>query len=173
MPTSDVAFTPAVKRIQAERGSREAYARLERRGGFASAITDELRAFLHNIDTAFLATASADAQPYIQHRGGPPGFIRAIDDGTLAWAELGGNRQYITAGNLSENDRVCLFLIDYATRSRVKVWGTARMVPATPELLAQLGPHGDAPVEQVVLLAVQAWDINCRQHIPQKVTVRR
>src|SRR5688572_19484565 len=98
MPTSDVAFSEAVKRIQAERGSREAYARLERRGGFASAITDELRAFLAEIDTAFLATASADGQPYIQHRGGPPGFIRAIDDHRVAWAELAGNRQYITAG---------------------------------------------------------------------------
>ena len=169
-PSSDVAFTPAVKRIQAERGSRAAYAKVEARGGFRTEITDDLREFLAGIDTAFLATASADGQPYVQHRGGPKGFIRALDEHTLAFPDLAGNRQYVSTGNLSENDRFCLFLIDYAQRARVKVWGTAKVVAATPELVAQLGPvPAKARVEQVLVLTVGAWDINCPQHIPLKL----
>ena len=150
-PSSDVAFSDAVKHVQTERGSRAAYARVERHGGFRTEVDDELRAFLATIDTAVLATASADGQPYVQHRGGPRGFIRAVDDHTLAFTELDGNRQYVTAGNLTENDRVCLFLIDYARRRRVKVWGTARVV------------------DDELHIAVSAWDINCPKHIPQKV----
>ena len=150
-PSSDVAFSEAVKRVQTERGSRTAYAKVESRGGFRVEIDDELRDFLAEIDTAFLATASAAGQPYVQHRGGPPGFIRAIDDHTLAFTELTGNRQYVTAGNLTENDRICLLVMDYAHRRRVKVWGTARMVDGE------------------MRITVAAWDINCPQHIPQKV----
>jgi hypothetical protein len=149
--SSDVAFSDTVKRVQAERGSRAAYARMEKNGGFRTEVTDELRDFLALIDTAFLATASLDGQPYVQHRGGPKGFIRALDDHTLAFTELTGNRQYVTAGNLTENDRICLLLIDYAHRRRVKVWGTARVV------------------DGAMRIAVSAWDINCPQHIPQKV----
>jgi predicted pyridoxine 5'-phosphate oxidase superfamily flavin-nucleotide-binding protein len=161
-------FSDAVKHVQTERGSRTAYARVEARGGFPSDITDELREFLTIIDTAFLATASADGQPYIQHRGGPPGFIRAIDDHTLAFADLTGNRQYVSTGNLTENPKVCLFLIDYATQQRVKVWGTARMVP-----VADAPPGLPIPrkAEQVFLLTVTAWDVNCSQHIPRKINV--
>jgi predicted pyridoxine 5'-phosphate oxidase superfamily flavin-nucleotide-binding protein len=169
-PASDIAFTATVKRLQSERGSRAAYARLEQQGGFATTVDDELRAFLATIDTAFLASASADGQPYVQHRGGPKGFIRALDDATLGFVDFAGNRQYVTTGNLLENDRVCLFLIDYARRRRVKVWGTARVVPASDELLAQLMPEGHrARPEQVVLVTVRAWDVNCPQHIPQKL----
>lgn len=157
MPSSDVAFSPAVKRLQAERGSRAAYARVEAHGGFRTDMTDELRAFLAGIDTAFLATASADGQPYVQHRGGPPGFIRAVDDHTIGWIEEPGNRQYVSHGNLSENDRVCLLLMDYEHRRRVKVWGTARVVT-----------EGD---RHAVLIAVTAWDLNCPKHIPRKVNV--
>ncbi|MGZ3442066.1 MAG: pyridoxamine 5'-phosphate oxidase family protein, partial [Polyangia bacterium] len=127
-PSSDIAFSDAVKRVQSERGSRAAYARVERSGGFETGVTDALRGFLAQIDTAFLATASADGQPYIQHRGGPQGFIRALDDRTLAFLDFAGNRQYVSTGNLRENERVCLFLIDYAQRRRIKVWGTARVV---------------------------------------------
>jgi predicted pyridoxine 5'-phosphate oxidase superfamily flavin-nucleotide-binding protein len=168
---SDVAFSAAVKRVQAERGSRPAYARMEQeQGGFETAVSDELLAFLAEIDTAFLATASADGQPYVQHRGGPKGFIRALDQHTLAFVDFAGNRQFVSTGNLAENDRVCLFLIDYARRRRIKIWGTARMVPATPELVAQLAQPGyRGKPEQVVLLTVQAWDANCPQHIPQKL----
>ncbi|HEY1812297.1 MAG TPA: pyridoxamine 5'-phosphate oxidase family protein [Kofleriaceae bacterium] len=170
MPSSDIAFTPAVKRVQTERGSRAAYARVEAHGGFATEVDDDLRAFLADIDTAFLATASNDGQPYVQHRGGPKGFIRALDAHTLGFVDFVGNRQYVSTGNLSENDRVCLFLIDYATRRRVKVWGTARIAPSTPELVAKLRPAGDlSKIEQVMLVTVEAWDVNCPQHIPQKL----
>ncbi|MFT3838345.1 MAG: pyridoxamine 5'-phosphate oxidase family protein [Myxococcaceae bacterium] len=150
--STDVAFSPAVKRVQAEHGSRSAYARLENRGGFATEIDDDLRAFLARIDTAFLATASADGQPYVQHRGGPKGFIHALDDHTLAFTELDGNKQYISAGNLSENDRVCLLLMDFEHRQRVKVWGRARL-------------EGDQ-----MLITVSAWDANCPRHITPRVT---
>ena len=165
-----IAFTDAVKAVQTERGSRAAYAKVERAGGFRTDVDDDLTAFLATIDTAFLATANAEGQPYIQHRGGPKGFIRALDEHTLGFADFAGNRQYISTGNLRENDRVCLFLIDYATKSRVKVWGRARTVAATPELVAALAQPGyRARIEQVVLITVEAWDINCPQHIPQKL----
>jgi hypothetical protein len=170
MASSDIAFTPAVKRVQAERGSRAAYARVEAHGGFATEVDDDLRAFLAEIDTAFLATASKAGQPYVQHRGGPKGFIRALDAHTLGFVDFVGNRQYVTTGNLSENDRVCLFLIDYATRRRVKVWGTGRIAPATPAPVAKLRPAGDrSKIEQVMLVTVETWDVNCPQHIPQKL----
>src|SRR5471030_791170 len=138
-PSSDVTFSPTVKRVQTERGSRAAYRRMEERGGFRTAVDEDLRDFLAGIDTAFLATASKDGQPYVQHRGGPKGFIRALDDSTLAFADLDGNRQYVTTGNLLENDRVCLFLMDYAHRGRVKVCGHARIVPMTSPLASLLG----------------------------------
>lgn len=169
-PSSDVAFSPTVKAVQDERGSRAAYARVERGGGFETLVTDDLAGFLAEIDTAFLATASGDGQPYVQHRGGPRGFIRALDERTLGFLDFAGNRQYVSTGNLRDNQRVCLFLIDYARRRRIKVWGTARTVPATPELLAALAlPGYRARVEQVVLITVTAWDVNCPQHIPQKL----
>ena len=135
-----------------------------------SDITDELRGFLEGIDTAYLATADSTGQPYVQHRGGPKGFIRALDDHTLAFVDFNGNRQYISTGNLAENDKVCLFLIDYARRQRIKVWGTARMVPPAPELLAQLPPlPPKTRAERVLLLTVTRWDVNCPKHIPMKV----
>jgi hypothetical protein len=164
--SSDVAFTPAVKRIQAERGSRKLYERAD----FESEVNDDLRAFLAEIDSAFLATASKDGQPYIQHRGGPKGFLRAIDEHTIGFVDFAGNRQYVTAGNLSENDRVCLFVIDYERRRRLKIWGTARVVPLDEALLAKLGdPSYRAKSDRVVLLTVTAWDVNCPQHLPQKL----
>ena len=173
MPTSDIAFSPTVKRIQTERGSRAAYARAEEHGGFASEVDDDLRGFLAIIDTAFVATVSADGQPYIQHRGGPRGFIRAVDDQTIGFADFTGNRQYVSTGNLSDNDRVCVMAIDYATRRRVKIWGRARIVPATPELVDALAPAKyRAKIEQVMLISVTAWDVNCPQHIPQKLDAR-
>src|ERR1700709_2231702 len=127
--SSDVAFTPAVKAIQARKGSRDAYAHVEQKGGWRTEIDENLAAFLGDTNSVYFATASADGQPYIQHRGGPKGFIRAIDDHTLGFVDFAGNRQYVTTGNLGENDRVCLFLMDYAHRRRVKVWGSARVVP--------------------------------------------
>jgi uncharacterized protein len=131
-------------------------------------VTEELVGFLAQIDTAFLATASADGEPYVQHRGGPKGFIRALDDHTLGFLDLAGNRQYLTVGNLRDNDRVLLFLIDYATRRRVKVWGTAKAVALTDELRAQLAVPRGRP-ERAILITVTRWDINCPAHIPQKL----
>jgi predicted pyridoxine 5'-phosphate oxidase superfamily flavin-nucleotide-binding protein len=167
--SSDVAFTPAVKAIQARKGSRSAYARVEQHGGWRTEINEDLTAFLAAQDSMFLATASADGQPYIQHRGGPKGFIRILDKNTLAFADYSGNRQYITQGNLSENPKANIFLIDYAHRRRVKIWGEARVVDDDPALTKSLMPQGyKARPEQVILFKVSAWDTNCPQHIPQK-----
>lgn len=174
-PSSDVAFTPAVKRVQEARGSRDTYARIERdRGGFHTDVDDDLRAFLADIDTAYLATASADGQPYVQHRGGPRGFIRALaaPKNTLGFTDLSGNKQFVSTGNVSENARVCLFLMDYQEKRRVKVWGRARIVAladAPAALLDELDVGDEGKPEQVVLIDVDAWDINCSQHIPHKI----
>jgi uncharacterized protein len=167
--SSDVAFTPAVKAIQARKGSREGYAQVEQRGGWRTEVDDNLRAFLAAQESMFLATASADGQPYIQHRGGPRGFVKVLDKNTLAFADYSGNRQYITQGNLSENPKAHIFLMDYAHRRRVKIWGQARVVEDDPALLASLMPQGyKARPEQVILFRISAWDTNCPQHIPQK-----
>jgi uncharacterized protein len=168
--SSDVAFTPAVKAIQARKGSRGAYARMEERGGWETEITDDLAAFIAEQNSFFFATASADGQPYVQHRGGPPGFLRVLDETTLAFADYRGNRQYISLGNLTENPKVHLFLIDYVTRRRIKIWGEAVVVEDDPALLAELMPAGYAArPEQVIVIHVTAWDENCPQHIPRKV----
>ena len=169
-PASDIAFTPAVKACQARRGSRTAYAKLEARGGFRTAIDETLTGFLAQVDTAYLATANAGGQPYAQHRGGPKGFIRVVDEHTVGFADFAGNRQYISTGNLAENDRAFLFLMDYAHRRRIKLWGHARVVEDDAALLARLMPDGyQARPEQAILFTVEAWDANCPQHIPEKL----
>ena len=161
---SDVAFSPAVKAIQARRGSRDAYAKRD----FAHAITPDLAAFIATRDSAYLATANAQGQPYVQHRGGPKGFLKVLDDNTLGFADFRGNKQFITLGNLAENDRAFLFLMDYAHQQRVKLWGRARVVADDPELLQALTVPGYKAVpEQAILFRVEAWNPNCRQHIPQ------
>lgn len=167
--SSDVAFTPAVKAVQARKGSREAYAHVEQRGGWRTEIDEQLSAFLAAQDSMFLATATADGQPYIQHRGGPKGFIKVLDKNTLAFADYSGNRQYITRGNLSENPKAYIFVMDYAHRRRIKLWGEAHVVDDDPALLESLMPQGyKARPEQVILFKISAWDTNCPQHIPQK-----
>ena len=167
--SSDVAFTPTVKAIQARKGSREAYAHVEQNGGWRTEIDDKLAAFLADTNSFFLATASVDGQPYIQHRGGPKGFIKVLDKTTIAFADYAGNRQYITQGNLSENPRAHIFIMDYAHRRRVKIWGEARVVEDDPALTQALMPKGyRARPEQVILFKIAAWDTNCPQHIPQK-----
>lgn len=164
MSATDAAFTPAVRAAQARKGSAAAYAAME----MADRITPELRAFVEARDSAYLATASADGQPYVQHRGGPPGFLRVLDDRTIAFADYRGNRQYISTGNLSENPRAFLFLMDYANRQRVKLWGAARATE-DPETIARLMPEGyRARPDQAIVFTVAAWDANCPQHIPQK-----
>jgi len=168
-PSSDVAFSASVKALQERRGSRKAYRRMEERGGWETRVTPELAAFLGERDSAYLATATSAGQPYIQHRGGPKGFIRVLDDKTLGFADFVGNRQYITTGNLAENNRAFLFLMDYAQRQRIKIWGKARVVENDAELLGKLMPEGyDARPQQAILFTIEAWDVNCPQHIPQK-----
>lgn len=170
--SSDVAFTPAVKAIQTRKGSRVAYARVEERGGWRTEIDEDLAAFIGEQTSFFLATSTADGQPYIQHRGGPAGFIRILDKNTLAFADFRGNQQYITQGNLSENPKAYIFLIDYVHRRRIKIWGEAKVVEDDPALVASLMPRGyKAKSDQVIVFKVSAWDMNCPQHIPQKLDV--
>jgi uncharacterized protein len=167
--SSDVAFTPAVKAIQTAKGSRAGYADVEAHGGWRTEVDDKLAAFLAEANSLYFATATADGQPYIQHRGGPKGFVKILDKHTLAFADYSGNRQYITQGNLTENPKAHIFVMDYAHRRRVKLWGEARVVDDDPALLKSLMPAGyKARPEQVILFKIAAWDTNCPQHIPQK-----
>ena len=167
--SSDVAFTPAVKAIQARKGSREAYARVEESGGWRTEIDEKLAGFLASTNSFYLATATKDGQPYIQHRGGPKGFVKVLDKNTIAFTDYGGNQQYLTQGNLSENPRAHIFIMDYAHRRRVKIWGEARVVEDDPALTQSLMPKGyRARPEQVIIFKISAWDTNCPQHIPQK-----
>jgi predicted pyridoxine 5'-phosphate oxidase superfamily flavin-nucleotide-binding protein len=167
--SSDVAFTPAVKAVQMRKGSRDGYARVEQQGGWRTEIDENLAGFLAETTSLYFATASADGQPYIQHRGGPKGFVKILDRNTLAFADYIGNRQYITQGNLSENPKAHIFVMDYAHRRRVKLWGEARNVNDDPALMKSLMPQGyKARPEQVILFTISAWDTNCPQHIPQK-----
>ncbi|TGT78357.1 pyridoxamine 5'-phosphate oxidase [bacterium M00.F.Ca.ET.159.01.1.1] len=167
--TSDVAFTPTVKAIQSRKGSRDSYARVEQRGGWRATITPDLAAFIEAQTSVFLATANAEGQPYIQHRGGPAGFLKALDEHTIGFADFSGNRQFITQGNLQDNDQAFLFLIDYMLRQRIKIWGKARVVEDDSELTAKLMPADyKARPKQVILFTVSAWDANCPQHIPQR-----
>ena len=167
--SSDIAFSPSVKAVQARKGSRASYARMEEGGSWETQITPELAAFIAEQRSVFLATANLQGQPYIQHRGGPPGFLHVLDEQTLAFADFVGNRQYITLGNLADNPRAQLFLIDYATRRRVKIWGEARVIEDEKELFERLMPQGyRAKVSQAIVFAVNAWDSNCPQHIPRR-----
>ena len=167
-PSSDIAFSSSVKAAQERRGSRAAYARMEKKGGFATAIDAPLANFIAGARSFYLATANRNGQPYVQHRGGPPGFLRVLDERTLGFADFSGNRQYITTGNLEDNPRAMMFLMDYVNRRRVKIWGTARVVENDPQLIACLFPEGyRARAEAAILFSVDAWDVNCPQHIPQ------
>lgn len=173
IPT-DVAFTPAVKAWQERHGSRHGYARMEEKGGWSDRVSPDLAAFLAERDSFYLGTASASGQPYVQHRGGPPGFLRVLDERTLAFADYSGNKQYISMGNLTENDRAFLFLMDYENRRRVKIWGRARFVEDDPALLERLGgPSEPGRVERAVVFDIEAWDVNCPQHIPRKISEAR
>jgi predicted pyridoxine 5'-phosphate oxidase superfamily flavin-nucleotide-binding protein len=167
--SSDVAFTPTVKAAQTRKGSRRAYQRMEANGSWETRITPALASFIGDQRSVFLATANREGQPYIQHRGGPPGFLRVLDESTLGFVDFVGNRQYITTGNLADNPQAHLFLIDYSRRKRVKIWGEARVVEGDSDLVGKLMPEAyKARPEQVILFTVHAWDANCPQHIPQR-----
>jgi predicted pyridoxine 5'-phosphate oxidase superfamily flavin-nucleotide-binding protein len=171
---SDVAFTPAVKSIQAEKGSRASYARMEQTVGWQTTVTAELSEFLADLDMFYLGTANAEGQPYIQYRGGSPGFLKVIDETTLGFADFGGNRQYITLGNLSQNPQAFIFLMDYANSRRVKLWGTAKVVDDDPALLNRLAdPDYPGKVERAIVFSLVAWDVNCHQHIHPRFSKRQ
>jgi len=165
---SDIGFSPSVKAVQTARGSRRGYQNMEEKGSWKTEIFHDLKDFIETRRSIFLATVNADGQPYIQHRGGPKGFLKVLDERTIGFADYSGNRQFISTGNLTDNPKAHLFLIDYATRQRVKIWGTAKAITDQPELLKSLMPIGyKARGEQVILFTVSAWDANCPQHIPQ------
>lgn len=166
-------FTPAVKAIQSQKGSRANYARMERGGSWQTAVTPQLEEFLSNLDMCYLGTANAQGQPYIQYRGGSTGFLKALDEHTIAFADFGGNRQYITLGNLSENPQAFILLMDYANSQRVKLWGKARVVEGGSALEERLRDSNyPAKVERAILITVEAWDVNCSQHVYQRFSQR-
>ncbi len=165
---AEVVFPASARAFQQRFGSRAAYAKRDAPGGFRQSVDADLTGFLAELNSFFIATATADGKPYIQHRGGPKGFLKVLGPTTLGFADFGGNRQYITIGRLSENDACALFLIDYVHQVRIKIWGRARVVEDEPALLAQLGdPAYPAKIERAIVIEIDAWDINCRQHIPQ------
>src|SRR6266511_1411686 len=167
--SSDVAFTASVKAVQARKGSRRVYRGMEEKGSWETRITPDLVPFIEAQTSLFLATVNAAGQPHIQHRGGPAGFLRVIDETMLGFVDFSGNRQYITQGNLADNPKAQLFLIDYAQRRRVKIWGEARVVEDDAELITKLMPESyRARPEQVILFTVSAWNANCPKHIPQR-----
>lgn len=166
---SDIAFTPAVKSIQSAKGSREMYARVEGGQGWETTVTEELAQFIGERDEFYLATANAEGQPYVQYRGGRPGFLRVIDKHTLGFADFGGNKQYVTLGNLSENPKAFIFLMDYVDLRRIKLWGTARVVEDDAALIEKLRDAADpSRAERAILFEIEAWDMNCQQHIHRR-----
>ena len=166
---SDTAFSPAVKQIQTRKGSRKSYAHKDESGGWRTEVDAGLADYLAHANSFYLATASADGQRYIQHRGGPKGFLHVIDSHTLAFADFAGNRQFITQGNLLENPKAYIFVMDYMNRRRIKLWGEARVIEDDAALLARLMPDGyKARPEQAIVFSIKVWDSNCPQHIPQK-----
>ncbi len=171
-PISDIAFTPSVKAAQEARGSRTAYSKMEQRGGWSDTATPELTEFIAKRESLYLGTASADGQPYIQHRGGPPGFLKVLDDKTLGMADYVGNSQYISLGNLEENDKAYIFLMDYPNQHRIKLWGRAEFIEDDPDLLERVTDHDySGRPKRVLVFHLKAWDVNCNQHIQKRYTV--
>jgi len=169
--TSDIAFTDTVKKIQKEKESRSAYASMEQRGSWESTVTEFLASFISQRDSFYMATVNAEGQPYIQHRGGPKGFLKVIDNKTLGFADFSGNRQYISYGNLQENNKVCLFFMDYPNRTRIKLWGTSEVTETDGTLIEKLADSDyKANIERAFLINIEAWDRNCPQHITPRYT---
>jgi len=165
---SDIAFTPAVKIEQEKRGSRANYQKMSEKRDWSNTVTDVLENFIAQRNSFYLATATKDGQPYIQHRGGPKGFLKIIDEKTLGFADYAGNRQYISIGNATENNKAYIFLMDYTNQRRIKLWGKIRVVEDDPQLLEKLLASGSkGRAERAFLFEISAWDVNCPQHIPQ------
>ncbi|PRQ09098.1 pyridoxamine 5'-phosphate oxidase family protein [Enhygromyxa salina] len=170
---SDIAFSDAVKAAQTVRGSRAVYEKATSRRPWPDRLTPEAAAFLAARDSVFLGTASRAGQPYIQHRGAPPGFLKLLDAHTIGLADYAGNRQYVTVGNLSENPAAFLFAMDFEARRRLKLWGTARVVEGDAALMDQLRVEGGGRAERAILFEVRTWDANCPQHIPMLLPAER
>jgi len=169
---SDIAFTKAVKKRQEEMGSRDAYQSMAEKRDWQTTVTEQLRLFIAERDSFYMASTNAEGQPYIQHRGGPKGFLKVIDDEHLAFADFSGNRQYISVGNFDENNKVHLFLMDYPNRKRIKIWGEACIITSDKELLEKLrNSEYEVPIERVIKIKVKAWDVNCPQHIQKRYTI--
>lgn len=165
---SDIAFTDAVKAQQERLGSRDMYDSQMQHRDWQSEITEDLAAFLAQRNSFYMATISETGYPYIQHRGGPKGFLKVLDTKTLGFADLSGNRQYISTGNLDGSDKVHLFLMDYGNKRRIKLWGRARIVEGDGALLDKLAaPQLRVKAERAFLITVDAWDVNCPQYIPE------
>ena len=168
---TDIAFTPTVKALQERLGSREIYANVEENHPWSSTVDARLRAFVQERDGFYLGTATAHGRPYIQYRGGPKGFLKVLDDKTLAFADFGGNKQYLSAGNLAENDQAFIFLMDYANQARLKLWGRAEVVENDPELLARVADPGyKGRPERVIVFHLEMYDGNCPKHIRPRYT---
>ena len=168
---SDIAFTNKVKEIQKQHGSRDSYANIEQRGSWKDTVTKDLAEFIAERDSFYMATVNGEGQPYIQHRGGPKGFLKVINDRTLGFADFRGNRQYISFGNLEENNKVCLFFMDYPNRVRIKLWGTAEVNETDDALIKNLSVSDyKGIVERAFIIHVEAWDRNCPQHINPRYT---
>ena len=171
--TSDIAFTDNVKKLQKQYGSRESYAQMEQGTGWQSSVTKKLASFIAERDSFYIATVNNEGQPYIQHRGGPKGFLKVIDGKTIGFADFSGNRQFISFGNLKENNKVCLFLMDYPNRTRIKIWGTAEVNEKDKLLINKLVDINYQGVpERAFIIHIEAWDINCPQHITPRYTVQ-
>ena len=169
---SDVAFSRAVKAAQETRGSRAGYEKAMERHDWDDRVTPALEAFIAERDSFYLGTASADGQPYIQHRGGPKGFLKVLDERRLGFADYRGNRQYISVGNLDENDKAFIFLMDYPNRQRIKMWGRAEYIEGDSEILERVAdPEYGAKPERAIVFHIHAWDSNCPQHITPRYTV--
>lgn len=169
--SSDIAFTDRVKSIQSRKGSRFLYSRMEENGSWATEITPMLANYIAQQRSVFFATANIDGQPYIQHRGGQPGFIKVLDNKTLGFVDYKGNQQFISQGNLADNAKAFLFLIDYQNKTRIKIWGEAKVIEDDPDLMEKLLKGTETSMvrpEQVITFTIHAWDRNCPQHIPQR-----
>lgn len=170
---SDLAFTPAVRAMQTRMGSRQAYEHLDHTDDRRDALSEREADFIEARDGFYQATVSETGWPYVQFKGGPPGFLRVLDSKTLAYADFKGNVQYISDGNLQGNDRVALILMDYANRRRLKLLGRVQLIEAQadPALMARLAhPAYAATIERAVIITVQAYDWNCPKHITPRFT---
>lgn len=168
----EIAFTPEVQAAQEQRGSRQAYERYIAKGSANDSITPKIEEFIAQLDGFYLGTVSSNGYPYIQFRGGLPGFLKVLDQKTLGFADFSGNAQYITVGNLSGNDKAFLFLMDYRNRTRIKVWGRAQFLEGDSALIEQLRiPEDPGEIKRVILFHIEALSENCPQHIPIRYSV--